>query len=69
MANISEAPPPMVMPSMLDLLSWQNPVFRQYGFWTAVLVFKMGLMSFITIVQRYRTKVGGSVIPTNVSDF
>lgn len=48
--------------SMLDLLSWQNPVFRQYAFWTAILVIKMALMSVLTMVQRFRTKVNDAAV-------
>lgn len=51
------APPPMPMFMLTDLLSYANPVFRNYCFWTAILVIKMLIMSIITLIQRFRTGV------------
>lgn len=50
----TSAPPPAVL---LDLLTWENPVLRQFAFWTSILIVKMLLMSFATGYQRYRAKV------------
>lgn len=43
--------------TILDLLAYDNPVLRNYAFWSAILVLKMLLMSFLTAAQRIRTKV------------
>lgn len=49
--------PMMMMPKLADFMAYDNPVFRNYCFWTAILVIKMLLMSILTLVQRFRTKV------------
>lgn len=43
--------------TILDLLTYENPVLRNYAFWSALLIIKTALMSILTGVQRYRTKV------------
>ena len=40
-----------------QILSTQNPVFMVYVTWTGILVIKMLLMSFLTGIQRFLTKV------------
>lgn len=47
----------MTTPTILDLLNYENPVLRNYAFWAALLIIKVGLMSLLTSVQRYRSKV------------
>ncbi|XP_061389395.1 microsomal glutathione S-transferase 1 [Musca vetustissima] len=42
--------------SALDLLTFDNAVFKAYIFWSAVLVVKMMFMSLLTAMQRFRTK-------------
>lgn len=42
---------------LLDLLTYENPVLRNYAFWAAILVIKTVLMSLYTGVQRSLTKV------------
>ena len=39
------------------ILSTENPVFMVYVTWTGLLLIKMLLMSTLTGVQRFRTKV------------
>lgn len=56
-ANATAPNPMMMMPKLTDFMAYDNPVFRNYCFWTAILVIKMLLMSILTIVQRFRTKV------------
>ncbi|KAH8301341.1 hypothetical protein KR059_000526, partial [Drosophila kikkawai] len=45
------------MASPVELLSLTNPVFKSFVFWVGVLVIKMLLMSLLTAVQRFKTKV------------
>ncbi|XP_073830087.1 microsomal glutathione S-transferase-like [Musca autumnalis] len=42
--------------AVLDLLTFDNAVFKSYVFWSGVLVLKMLLMSTLTAVQRFKTK-------------
>lgn len=42
---------------MSNLLSEYNPVYRNYVFWTGVLILKMLAMSVLTGCKRYFTKV------------
>ena len=42
---------------VLDLLSFDNEVFKSYMFWSAVLVLKMLAMSMLTGLQRFKTHV------------
>ncbi|KAM7347417.1 microsomal glutathione S-transferase-like isoform 2-T2 [Cochliomyia hominivorax] len=42
--------------SALDLLNFDNVVFKTYVFWSIVLVIKMLLMSPLTGIQRFKTK-------------
>lgn len=42
---------------IIELLQYENPVFRNYAFWTALLLFKTGLMSFLPGVQSLIAKV------------
>lgn len=51
--------------TILDLLTYENPVLRSFAFWTAMLVIKMLLMSILTGVQRFRTKVSTRLWMTN----
>lgn len=39
------------------ILSTENPIFMVYVTWTGLLMIKMLLMSTLTGVQRFRTKV------------
>ena len=43
--------------SAYELLNFDNVVFKAYVFWIAVLVVKMLLMSLLTAMQRFKTKV------------
>lgn len=46
------------MPSVSDnLLSFDNPVFSAYAFYSALLVLKMLAMSLLTAKQRFAKKV------------
>lgn len=54
--------PMMMMPKLADFMAYDNPVFRNYCFWTAILVIKMLLMSILTLVQRFRTKVSHEIL-------
>ncbi|KAH8344514.1 hypothetical protein KR084_002277, partial [Drosophila pseudotakahashii] len=45
------------MASPVELLSLSNPVFKSFTFWVGVLVIKMLLMSLLTAIQRFKTKV------------
>ncbi|XP_005185994.1 microsomal glutathione S-transferase 1 isoform X2 [Musca domestica] len=42
--------------AVLDLLSFDNAVFKAYVFWSGVLVLKMLMMSLLTAMQRFKTK-------------
>ncbi|XP_023302253.1 microsomal glutathione S-transferase 1-like isoform X2 [Lucilia cuprina] len=42
--------------SVVELLSFDNVVFKAYVFWSAVLVIKMLLMGPLTGIQRFKTK-------------
>lgn len=42
---------------VLDLLSVDNPVFRNYVVWSGVLLLKTLAMSILTGSKRFRTKV------------
>lgn len=41
----------------LDLISFENDVFRAYAFWTAITVIKMLIMGPLTGRQRFKNKV------------
>lgn len=43
--------------TILELLAYDNPVLRNYAFWSSILVIKMLVMSLLTAAQRVRTKV------------
>ncbi|XP_055383089.1 microsomal glutathione S-transferase 1 isoform X2 [Condylostylus longicornis] len=40
----------------VDLLSFENPIFKSYVFWSAVLIIKMLLMAPLTGFHRFRTQ-------------
>lgn len=42
---------------IIELLTAENPVLRNYAFWSALLILKLVLMSLLTAMQRLRTKV------------
>ena len=42
---------------MLELISGNNEVFRAFAFWNSILIAKMLLMSVLTGLQRFKTKV------------
>lgn len=46
---------------MIELFAYDNPVLRNYAFFCAVLVLKMLPMSLLTTIQRFRTKVSGTL--------
>lgn len=41
----------------VDLISFDNAVFRAYAYWVAVLIAKTLVMAPLTGRQRFRTKV------------
>lgn len=41
----------------MEYIDLENPVFRTYAFWSAVLVLKIFAMSILTGLQRFRTQV------------
>ena len=43
--------------SVVELLNFDNAVFKAYLFWSAVLVLKMLIMGPLTAIQRFKTKV------------
>lgn len=43
--------------TLLELLTYENPVLRNYAFWAALLIIKVGLLSLLTGIQRAITKV------------
>lgn len=45
----------------MDLLSYENPVFRGYITWGGLLLWKMMFMAPMTGLQRFRTKVSISL--------
>lgn len=45
------------MTQLLDNLKYENPVLRAYVFWSSILIIKMLLMSFLTGMKRFATKV------------
>jgi len=45
------------MTDFSTLINFENPVFKAYGFYTAVLVVKLLLMGPLTGIQRHRKKV------------
>lgn len=45
------------MTSIVEIISYDNPVFRAYAFWSAILILKMLLMSYLTGQQRKKSKV------------
>lgn len=45
------------MTTLLDNLKYENPVLRAYVFWSSILIIKMLLMSFLTGMKRFATKV------------
>jgi glutathione S-transferase len=45
------------MGSLFETISVENPVFKAYAFWSAVLVLKILAMSILTGMQRVKNKV------------
>lgn len=45
------------MSNLIELISFDNPIFTTYAFWSAVLVLKMLFMSQATSMQRFKKKV------------
>lgn len=43
--------------TILELLTYENPVLRNCAFWSALLIIKVALMSLLTGAQRFLTKV------------
>ena len=43
--------------SVVELLNFDNAVFKAYIFWSAVLVLKMLIMGPLTGIHRFRNKV------------
>lgn len=43
--------------TLIDLISYENDVFRTYAFWASVLIIKMLFMSILTGMTRYKTNV------------
>jgi len=43
--------------STMGLLMKSNPVFECYAFYSCILILKMIMMSFLTVLQRFRKKV------------
>jgi len=41
----------------MGLLMISNPVFECYAFYGSILILKMIMMSFLTVLQRFRKKV------------
>ncbi|CAO1411884.1 unnamed protein product [Diamesa hyperborea] len=44
------------MTTLLDNLTYENPVLRAYVFWSSILILKMLVMSFLTGMKRFATK-------------
>ena len=42
-------------PSRIKMLNVETDLFQAYAFYTAILVFKMMIMSFLTARQRFKT--------------
>ncbi|KAG4080179.1 hypothetical protein HA402_008250 [Bradysia odoriphaga] len=42
--------------ALIEILTYENPVLRNFCFWSAIMLMKMILMSILTGFQRYRTK-------------
>lgn len=42
---------------VLDLINYDNAVFRSYAYWMAVLIFKTLIMAPLTGRQRFKNKV------------
>lgn len=45
------------MTALLDTISYDNPVFRAYVFWSSILILKMLAMAYLTARQRKAKKV------------
>lgn len=43
--------------NIVELISHDNAVFRAYAFWSAVLIFKMLAMAYLTGQQRKKKQV------------
>lgn len=43
--------------NLIDILSYENEVFRTYVFWSAILVVKMLALSMLTGMKRHKNKV------------
>jgi len=41
---------------MIELLTYENPVLRNFCFWSSILLIKTLLMALLTGAQRFRTK-------------
>jgi hypothetical protein len=45
------------MANVSSIISLENDIFKIYVFWTGVLVIKVLLMAFLTVIQRVKNKV------------
>lgn len=52
----------------MSTLGLDNPVLQGFGFYAAILIVKMLLMSQLTGLQRFRTKVGRYVLVFSAPD-
>ncbi|XP_025192549.1 microsomal glutathione S-transferase 1-like [Melanaphis sacchari] len=53
--------------STMGLLMMSNPVFECYAFYSSILILKMIMMSFLTVLQRFRKKIFISPEDTSIS--
>lgn len=47
---------------VVDILNYDNAVFRNYAFWLAVLIIKTLVMAPLTGRMRFKTKVISSIL-------
>ena len=52
---LSSVPPQRHSPSRIKMLNVETDLFQAYAFYTAIVVFKMMIMSFLTARQRFKT--------------
>lgn len=45
------------MTGFVEIISYENPVFRAYVFWSSILILKMLAMAYLTSRQRRAKKV------------
>nr|DAD54393.1 TPA_exp: glutathione S-transferase 1 [Aphis glycines] len=57
----------MLENSTMGLLMISNPVFECYAFYSCILILKMIVMSFLTVLQRFRKKIFISPEDTAIS--